>query len=100
MGVVGIVDGTPYCSMGGMVHVASGVRPPCTRSLAPRPRLGRGVNCARGWGSSRAEIALETQGSGEAEPASEAKRLGRDGVCARGQGAQMLLYSFCRFLSP
>jgi hypothetical protein len=34
-----------------------------------------------GW-----EITPEAQGSGVAEPASEAKRLGRDGACARGQG--------------
>ena len=69
--VVGIVAGTPCRDMGGMTHVTSRVRPPCTGSLAPRPRLGRGVDYALGWNLVGAEIAPETQGSGEAESVSE-----------------------------
>jgi hypothetical protein len=42
-----------------MACVASMVRSSCERSLAPRPRLGQGIDCARGRGSSEALIALE-----------------------------------------
>ena len=61
MGVGKIVGDVPCCGVGGMTHVASEVRPLCVRSLAPRPRLGRGVDCARGRGSGEAEIALEAR---------------------------------------
>jgi len=66
MGVVGTVVDTPCCSVGGMAHVASGVRPPCVGSLTPKTRFGRGVDCARGQGSIGAGIAPEAKGSGVA----------------------------------
>ena len=59
IGVGGTVGGAPYCGVGGMAHVASGVWPPCVRSLAPSLGLERGVDCARGWGWGEALIALE-----------------------------------------
>jgi len=76
MGVVGIVADGPCCSVGGMAHVASGVRPQCTRSLTLRPRLGRGVNCARGWGSFGMGDYARSPG------------LGRGRACVRGQEAR------------
>ena len=54
-----IVGDVPYCSVGGMAHVASKVRPPCARMLAPRPKVGRGRDCVRGQGS--VEIAIEAR---------------------------------------
>jgi hypothetical protein len=66
MGVGGKVGDVHCCGVGGMAQVASGVRPPCVRSLAPRLRLGRGIDCARGRGSREALIALEAKGSVEA----------------------------------
>jgi hypothetical protein len=44
-----------------MAGVASTVRSPCVRSLAPRPKLGRGVDCARGQGSGEVLIVLEAR---------------------------------------
>jgi len=64
MGVGQIVGDVPYHGVGGMAHVASG--DDHYRSLAPRPRLGRGVVCARGQGSVEALIALKAMGSVEA----------------------------------
>ena len=61
MGVVEIVGDVPCRGVGGMAHIASGVRPSCVRSLAPRPGLGRGVDCARGQGSGEALITLEAR---------------------------------------
>jgi len=52
MGVGEIVGVVPCCGMGSMAHIASGVRPSCVRSLALRPRLGRGVDCAMARGLS------------------------------------------------
>ena len=42
-----------------MARVASTVWSSCVGSLAPRLGLGRGVDCARGQGSSESLLALE-----------------------------------------
>ena len=87
MGVVGTVVDMPSCSVGGMAHVISGVRPPCIGSLVPRLRLGRSVDCARGRGSVVAEIAPEAKGSGETEIAPEAKGLGETEIVPKAKGS-------------
>jgi len=111
MGDVGIVVGMPYCSVGGVAHVASEVRPPCIGSLVSSPRLGRNIDCVRGRGSVGAEIAPKAKGSGETEIAPEAKGLGETEIApeakgsgetesaseAKGSGVAFIL--FCRFLS-
>ena len=62
MGVVGIVCVVSCRGMGGsMVGVASKVRLPCVRSLAPRPKLRRGIDCAQGHGSGEALIVLKAK---------------------------------------
>ena len=111
MGVVGIVVDTPCCSVGGMAHVALGVRPPCIGSLVSRPRLGWSIDCALGRGSVGAEIAPEANGSGEAEIAPEAKGSGETEIApeAKGsgeteiapeaKGSCIAFTLFCRFLS-
>ena len=43
---------------------------------------------SRRWRLGKAEIAPETQGSGETESVLEAWGVGRDGACARGQGGR------------
>ena len=72
MGVVGIVGDVPCYGVGGMTHVAAGVRSPCVRSLAPRPGFERGVDCARGRGSGVVFDYAQGRGSVEAQIALEA----------------------------
>jgi len=91
------MDSTPCCSVGGMASVASVVWAPCVGSLAPWPRLGRRVDCARGRGSVEAEVVLEAKGSGDGGCARNGARLrrrlrSRPGLsqsrdCARGRGS-------------
>jgi hypothetical protein len=69
-----------------MACVASMVRSPCVRSLAPRPRLRRGVDCARGQGSGEALIALEARARASRWLRSR-PGLGRVASCTRGQGS-------------
>ena len=76
----------PCHGVGGMARVASGVRPPCVRSLVSRPGLGRGVDCARGQGSGGALIALEARARARRGLLSR-PGLGRGVACARGQGS-------------
>ena len=95
--VVGIVADMPCCSVGGMAHVTSRVQPPCAGSLASRPRLGRGADCARVWSLVKAEIAPETQGSGETEPALEAGGSGETDPAPEAGGVGRPSYSFLPF---
>ena len=90
---------TPCCSMGGIVHVASGVWPPCIGSLVPRPGLGRSVDCARGRGSVGAEIAPEAKGSSETESAPEAKGSGETEIAPEAKGSGVTFILFCHFFS-
>jgi hypothetical protein len=105
MGVVRIVVGMPCCSVGGMAHVASGVRQPCwkpgteaeawaERSLRSRPGLGRGGDCARGQGVGRGGDRARGQGVGRDGDCARGKGVGRDGDSTRGQGVGRRFYSF------
>jgi hypothetical protein len=86
-----------------MASIESLIRSPCMRGLEPRPRLKRGVDCGRGWGSSEALIVLEDRAQ-----ASRWLRLwsglGRVAGCTTGYGSGLIAYPysskflFCRFL--
>ena len=62
----------PCCSVGGMACITLRVRPSCVGSLAPRPKLGQGADCARGWSFGQGGDCARDPG------------LGRDGVRAWG----------------
>ena len=98
--------------MGGMARVTSEVRPSCVKNLAPRLRLGLGGDCARAQegrarrnlrprSRSRARRNLRPrpslEGSGETEPASEARGVGRDGAYLSRGGRTFVLLPFVFF---
>ena len=92
---------------GGMVYVTSAVRSSCVGSQAPRPELGRGVDCARGQGLGEALIALEARARArrwitlEARARASRLLLHSTGPPRRAEGKWVLLIlrsSFAAFL--
>ena len=94
--VVGIVCAISCRGMGGsMAGVASTVRSPCVRSLAPRPRLGRGVDCAWGRSSGEALIVLEV-GAWARRWLRSRPRLGRGSDCSSSCSERRLWLQSCK----